>query len=214
MIETSRLPTGLRSVVLSEKIDFALEAGRAQPFKKSFTIIIFGIVWTLFTSIFVIAFLGPLFPGKEVYFESNGVPAAASPDDIVPILLPALIIGLFVLVGLGFLSWGIFLVYQKGGYFVATPTRLVNYRKGTIRSIDWEQFSGDIELSGNDKKGSISLQLRTGKLVSRNNSADRYVPDVIYISEIPNAFYIEEICRKRIKENDPTPSITDEKLDK
>ena len=74
-----------------------------------------------------------------------------------------------------------------------------------MRSIDWEQFSGDIEVSGNVNKGNVSLQMRTGKMVSKKNGPDRYVPDVIYMSKIPNAFEIERICRKRIKENDPTP---------
>ena len=86
--------------------------------------------------------------------------------------------------------------------------RLIHYHKGNIRSIDWEQFSGDIELSGNNQKGNISLQMRTGRMVSRKNGPDRYVPDVIYISKIPNVFEIEKICRKRIKENDPTPPTT------
>ena len=38
-----------------------------------------------------------------------------------------------------------------------------------------------------------------------NNRSDEYVPDVIYITGIPNVFEIEKICRTRIKENDPTP---------
>jgi len=50
--------------------------------------------------------------------------------------------------------------------------------------------------------------MRTGKMVSRKNGPDRYVPDVIYISEIPYVFEIEKICRARIKENDPTPPTT------
>jgi hypothetical protein len=36
---------------------------------------------------------------------------------------------------------------KKGGYFVGTQVRLIHYQKGIIRSIDWEQFSGDIEVS-------------------------------------------------------------------
>jgi hypothetical protein len=208
MIENTRLPEGLSSILGSESIDFAIKAGRAQPRKKSFPLILFGIAWTAFTSIFVIAFLGPLFLGKEVHFESNGVPTVASPDNLSPILVPALIIGLFVLVGIGMLSWGIYSMYKKGGYFVGTPLRLVQYQNGNIRSIDWEQFSGDIELSGNNQKGNISLQMRTGRMVSRKNGPDRYVPDVIYIAEIPYVFEIDRMCRKRIKENDPTPPIT------
>ena len=43
---------------------------------------------------------------------------------------------------------------------------------------------------------------------SRNKGADRFVPDIIYISGIKNVFEIEKKIRKRIKENDPTPKIT------
>jgi len=205
MIVNTRLPEDLSSNLGSESKDFAVKAGRDQPRKKSFSLILFGTVWTAFTSIFVIAFLGPLFLGKEVHFESNGVSTVASPDNLSPILVPALIIGFFVLVGIGMLSWGIYSMFKKGGYFVGTPMRLVHYKNGNIRSIDWEQFSGDIELSGNTQKGNISLRMRTGRMVSRKNGPDRYVPDVIYITEIPYVYEIEKICRKRIKENDPTP---------
>ena len=203
-----RMPQVLSSVIGSERKDFTVKAGRAQPLRTSISVILFGTFWTAFTSIFVITFLGPLFVGKEVHFESNGVPTVASPDNLGPILVPAIIIGFFVLIGIGLLSWGIRLLNKKGGYFVGTPTRLVHYQNGKIRSIDWEQFSGDIEIRGNRQKGNISLQMRTGRMVSRKNGPDRYVPDVIYISEIPDAFEIEKICRKRIKENDPTPPNT------
>ena len=181
MIEVSRLPKVLRSIVYSEEIDFAVKAGRAQPLKKSLYLIFFGFIWSAFTSIFVITFFGPIFLGREVHFES------------------------FVIVGIVMILWGVFSAMKKGGYFVGTPLRLVHFRKGNIRSIDWEQFSGDILLTGNEKKGNISLQLRTGQMVNNKNSSNRYVPDVIYISEIPHALEVVEICRKRIKENDPTP---------
>ena len=212
MIGITRLPEDLSSFVDSESKDFAVKAGRAQPRKNSYAFILFGTVWTAFTSIFVITFLGPLFFGKEVHFESNGVPTMASPDNLGPILVPALIIGVFVLIGIGMLSWGIYSMFKKGGYFVGTPMRLVHYQNGNIRSIDWELFSGDIEVNGNRQKGNISLQMRTGKMVSRKNGPDKYVPDVIYISEIPYVFEIEKICRTRIKENDPTPPTTGQNI--
>jgi hypothetical protein len=192
----------------SERKDFAVKAGRAQPLKKSLALVIFGTFWTAFTGIFVVAFLGPLFLGKEVHFEANGVPTVAGPGNLEPILVPALIIGFFVLIGIVMLLGGFYSMFKKGGYFVGTPMRLVHYYKGKMRSIDWEQFSGDIEVNGNIQKGNISLQMRTGKMVSRKNGPDRYVPDVIYMSKIPEAFEIERICRKRIKENDPTPPNT------
>ena len=202
------LPRDLNSMLGTERKDFAVKAGRAKPLKSSIALILFGTFWTAFTSIFVIVFLGPLFLGKEVHFESNGVPTVASPDNLGPIVVPAIIIGVFVLIGIGMLFGGFYSLFKKGGYFVGTPLRLIHYYKGKIRSIDWEQFSGDIEVSGNLEKGSISLKMRSGKMVSRKNGPDRYVPDVIHLSKIPNAFEIEKLCRKRIKENDPTPPNT------
>jgi hypothetical protein len=105
------------------------------------------------------------------------------------------------------LGGGIRSLFRKGGYFVGTSTRLIHSYKGKIRSIDWEQFSGDIELSGDTPTGSISLQMRTGRMVSKKNGPDRYVPDIIHITKIPYVFEIEKICRHRIKENDPTPAV-------
>jgi hypothetical protein len=105
-------------------------------------------------------------------------------------------------------SGGIYLMFKKGGYFVGTPTRFISFQKGKYRSVDWEQFSGDIQVTGDDQKGHITLGMRTGKMVSSKNGPDRYVPDELYISGIPDVFEIEQICRKRIKENDPTPSAT------
>lgn len=206
MIESYGLPGLLAQNLGSEKRDFAVMAARSQPLKMSMAIIVFGTVWLAFTSIFVFAFLGPVFAGREVHFLSNDVPTVAGPGNLKPLLLPALIIGIFVLAGLGMLSWGLRMLFKKGGYFVGTPTRLVHFRNGTIRSIDWEQFSGDIEVSGNEQKGNISLGMRTGKMVSQKNGPDRYVPDTIYISGIQDVYKVEQACRMRIKENDPTPS--------
>jgi len=195
MIENISLPQDLSVNIGSESKDFAVKASRAQPLKKSFSLIIFGTVWLAFTSIFLFSFL-----------TSNGAPTVADTGNLD--LMPVLIIGIFVLVGIGMLGFGIYSLFRKGGYFVGTPTRLVNYQKCNIRSIDWEQFSGDIKVNGNAQKGNISLKMRTGRMISRENGPDRYVPDVIYISGIPNVFEIEQICRKRIKENDPTPPTT------
>ncbi len=202
------LPKDLVFVIGDEKKEFVVKADRPHPLKKTIALIIFGVIWTGFTSIFVMAFLWPVFMGREVRFKSNGVPTVAGPDNLGPIIIPAIIISVFALIGLGMLFWGVFSIFKKGGYFVGTPTRLIHCHKGTVRSIDWEQFSGDIEVSSKGEKGNISLQMRTGKMVSRKNGPARYVPDVIYISGIPNVFEVEQICRKRIKENDPTPPAT------
>ena len=207
MIEMVRLPELLEMNIGSESRDFAVMARRSQPAKMSLGMIIFGTAWLAFTSIFVVAFLGPLFVGKEVHFSADNVPQVASPDNLGPITVPAMVIGVFVLAGLFLLGFGLYSLFRKGGFFVGTPTRLVHCNRGSIRSIDWEQFSGDIEVSGTRQKGSISLGMRTGRMVSRKNGPDRYVPDKIYITGVQNVFEIEQICRKRIKENDPTPPL-------
>jgi hypothetical protein len=205
MTENITLPPDLDAAIGSEKKDFAVKAGLAQPRNNSISKIRFGVAWTAFISIFVFTFLEPLLYGEEVNFVLNGVPTVASPDNLDSILMPAIIIGVFLLIGISMISWGIYSLFKKGGYFVGTPLRLVHYQNGNIRSIDWEQFSGEIEFNGNVDKGSISLQMRTGRMVSKKNGPDEYVPDVIYILEIPNVFEVEQICRRRIKENNPTP---------
>lgn len=58
----------------------------------------------------------------------------------------------------------------------------------------------------NAQKEDISMELRTGKMVSRKNKPDEYVPDILYILGVSNVLEIEKICRNRIKENDPTPA--------
>jgi hypothetical protein len=208
MIQVINLPANLRTVIGSEKREFAVKALHANPVKMSLFMLFFGIAWLLFSSIFVFVFLGPLFIGKEVHFTADDVPQVAGPGNLGPIIAPALIIGLFVVVGIGLVATGIRLLVKKGGYFVGTPTRLICYQGGAVRSIDWEQFSGDIEVKGDERKGDITLQMRSGKMVSSKNESDHYVPDTVYLSGIPDVFQVESICRERIKENDPTPVIS------
>jgi hypothetical protein len=203
------LPQTLIDYIGFEKKEFAIKASHSQPPKMSCFFILFGTFWLAFTSIFVVALLGPLFRGKDVQFTVNDVPAVAGPGNLAPIIGPAIFIGIFVLIGLILVSVGFYVLFKKGGYFVGTPTRMIHYHNGSIRSVDWEQFSGDIEITGNNQKGSITLGMRTGRMVSKKNGPDQYVPDTFYISGIQNAVEIEKICRQRIKENDPTPPATE-----
>jgi hypothetical protein len=200
---TQLLPTDLKSVIGTEKVNFSILAKRKEPLNKSLGLIIFGTIWSAFISIFVIAFLGPLFKGEEVHFKVNDEPTTGSWENFEPMLVPTLLIGLFVVVGIAILISGFYSLFQKGGLFVGTENRLIHYRNGTINTYDWEQFTGNMEI--NSKKEDMSMELRTGKMVSRKNESDKYVPDVLYISGVPNILEIERICRNRIKENDPTP---------
>ena len=203
MLEPISLPDKLIDIIGSESKDFAVKGGLAQPAKNSIAMIIFSLFWLAFTSIFFFAFLGPLLWGKETTGSGNFV---LSSDSMEGMIIPVIVIGIFAIVGLGMLALGLASLFKKGGYFVGTPTRLINFTKDSYRSIDWEQFSGDIQVNGKESKGTITLGMRTGKMVSSKNGPDRYVPDVFYMTGIPQVFEIEEICRRRIKENDPTPA--------
>jgi|GEM_PF-606595 len=205
-MENITLPPELLSFVNSEDIDFTVKAGRAQPLKQSFPLIILAVAFITFAIIAGFSFLGPIFQGKEVHFKYNGVPTVASPDKLEPIILPAIMLGVFLLSGIGIFLYGIYSIFKKGGYFVGTSTGLVHFQNGNIKFIDWKEFSGDIEITGNAQKGNILLRMRTGMMMRSRKSAPLYsdIPYFIYISEVPNVFEIAQICKKRIKENNPT----------
>lgn len=204
----AHLPPDLLMRLSNERKDFIVKATRAYPAKFSLFFIAFAIVWLLFTSIFFIAFFLPIFLGNEVNLTVNDVPTAASANNLEPLLIPAIVIGVFVLAGILVLVLGFRFAFKKGGYYIGTPERLIKYEKNTLHSYDWEQFNGNISVSGDNQKGNVALEMRTGQMVSRktkNREYEEYVPNIISMIGIDNALTVEQLCRKRIKENDPTP---------
>ena len=200
------LPLQLSASVGSEVQDFAVKAEHVQPFKKSIALVFFGLFWMIVVSSIAVAVIRPLLEGKEVHFIANGVPTVASPQNIAPMIVPGIVMVVCMLIGIFLFGFGLYFLLKKGGYFVGTSTRLVLYHNGTLRSIDWEQFSGNSEVSGSEQQGNLTLQLRTGKIVTRKRGRDQYVADRIDLAGIPNPFEIERICRQRIAEHDPTPA--------
>ncbi|MBD1262617.1 hypothetical protein HZY62_18620 [Maribacter polysiphoniae] len=202
------IPVDLKNIINPEQPDFIVKCRRNYPRKKAFSLLFFSLFWNVFVSIFVIAFIVPLVSGQEVHFTTNDVPTTGSLDNWEPVLVPALIIGLFVAVGIGMFLWALVLLFQKGGFFAGTETRLIKYRNGKITVKDWEQFSGNIQVKNKQIYGDLEMELRTGKMKSRNKGSDKFVPDIVYLSGVKNVFDIEKKCRLRIRENDPTPKIT------
>jgi hypothetical protein len=205
MIENISLPEEMLISIGSETKEFAVLSRHKKPVSQSIGRIFFGLFWLGFISIFVVLMVGPLFTTGEVTMQVNGVDQTASWSNLKPLLLPFIFLALFVGVGFFLLIPGIVSLFRKGGYFAGTPTRLVWYKKGNLKSMDWEQFTGVITVKGNNQRGNITLEMRTGSMVS-GKGGSRYVPDVVYMLGIPGAYDIEQICRKRMKENDPTKS--------
>ncbi len=200
MLGNATLPEELSKSLGSEAQDFAVKAERALPVRKCVSLIVLGLLWTVFMSMFWVTLLGPVLMGQEATFKVNGVQTAVGPGNLAPLLFPGLVIGVLTLAGLVFLLWGVVSLFREGGYFVGTASRLVFFKKGNIRSMDWGNFSGDIEVRGTDQKGDISLRMSSGKMESSRYGRDRYVADMIYMAGIPNIFEIEKIVRKRISE--------------
>jgi hypothetical protein len=204
MIESIPLPEELNIAIGSESIEFAVKGSRTQSIRTSMSSIIFGTVWTAFTLFIASMFLGSVL-NRNIISNISGMLASATGEDKKGIWFLLGFFGLFLTIGIFMIAKGIIPLFKKGGYFVGTPTRIVNFKRGQLNSSDWEQFNGNITVRGNNKNGSITLEMRTGYMVSQKGGS-RYVPNIVYISGIPNVYEIEQICRKRIKENDPTPS--------
>lgn len=204
----TEIPPDLKKLVANEKIDFCVKAKNDYPKRESYGMMIVGIAWMAFVGVFVFAFFGPLFQGKEVHFKSSGEPTVASLNNWKPLIMPGILIGIFFVIGLGLLIRAVFVMFKEGGYFVGTETRLIKCLNNKITITDWEQFSGNVELRNKNNFGDIEFKLRTGKIVTSKNNPDRFVPDVVYIAGINDVFEIEKLCQIRIKENDPTPVNT------
>ena len=195
------LPPELSTILGGETQDFMIKAQKAYPSGQSMGMIGFGLFWTLFISVFWIAFFGPLFTGHEVHFKSNGVPVTAGPENMGPLLVPGLIIVIFTIIGITMLAGGFKMLGAPGPWFVATPTRLLVWTPNQLRTINWEDFDGNLSVDGGRDNGTITIEMRSGHMVSQKNAPDRYVPDKIYIVGVPNALALEELCRKRINEH-------------
>ncbi|MEK7610290.1 MAG: hypothetical protein AAB468_00865 [Patescibacteria group bacterium] len=186
-----------------EKPDFVAHAKRATPLGGSIMMLFFAIVWLTISGFMTYIFVTQLFSGGEIHYELNGEPRTATKPGLI-LLFPAL----FDLIGL-FLLWiSLRGIFGGDAWFAGTPNRLVIYTKGGSRSIDWDQFNGDVAVSGNENLGNVNLAMRTGHYKSQKNRPERYVPDEIGMIQIERPYQIESLCRARIKEHDPTPTNT------
>jgi len=205
MLQSDELPEELNISLGSENREFAVKGTFAQPVIASGLNILFGAGWLGFTFLLMSFFLAPGFIKDAIQSFTSPEAADSVEGERLGYLFFIVFFGIFLSIGFYVVLKGIFSLFRSGGYFVGTPTRLVHFRKGKLRSCDWEQFTGDIIVRGNNKKGNITLVMKTGKMVRSKNSS-RFVPDLIYIAGTEGAIDIEQICKKRIKENDPTPA--------
>jgi hypothetical protein len=207
MIQNVELPEEINISLGSESRDFAVKSTLAQPILDSIYSILIGAGWLGFTLYLTSSFIGPEYSDYLINALKGTEAVTPNEGSLMGLIFFVVLFGIFVSVGLFKFLKGVFSLFRRGGYFVGTPARLVNFRNGKMISSDWDQFTGNIEVKGSNKKGNIKLLMRTGKMIKgMGKGSSKYVPDITFIAGIQGVYDIEQICRKRIKENDPTPS--------
>jgi hypothetical protein len=198
-MELTDLPNELYTVIGFESRDFTLKAGSLKPTGKSISGIIWGIIWMGFFSL--------LFFGIFDLNLSESVALGAIENRLInPAFYLLAFFGIFYLIGLIIIINSVVPLIKRGGYFVGTPDRLIHYRKGNIRSINWEQFTGHMKVRGSDQKGTLSMELRTGRI--KNQKGGRiFIPEIIFMTGIASVSDIEKLCLRRIKENSSNPDF-------
>lgn len=205
MISTS-IPNQLRTLIGSEKVDFVVKAQRDYPRDKAYKMLFFSIFWNFILSIVFIGSFKAFFKNIKLAYSIESLQIIVEVLHENLSLELELFFGLFMGIGVITLFSAGYYYLKKGGYFVGTATRLIKYRKGKIETTDWEQFTGNTKIKKKGTFGSLTLELRTGKMQSRSGeSGSRYIPDIIYLVGVENVLKIEKKCKTRIKENDPTP---------
>lgn len=199
------VPPEVQAAVAGERIDFVVKAKRRVDLRTSLVLLFVGVGLLAFMSLFFAAFFGPILLGGVSEFELNGEPVEARWGDWHLLWVPAFVIGIFTLIALGVLVAAIVSFLLPGKWFVGTARGLVIVGARERRVVDWEQFSGDVLVRGDDATGTLTLGLRTGRMVSSKNGPPRYVPDTIVIPAVAEAYAIEGLVRQRVRENDPTP---------
>lgn len=86
-------------------------------------------------------------------------------------------------------------IFSNGGYFVGTPTRLIHYKKGTIKTYVWELFTDEIKTDIDS--GDIDFTLKTGNF--QGSKQPIFVPDKIEIISAENVSKIERVAHERIR---------------
>ncbi len=201
MKDQSAFTPEIQSILGNEAVDFVVTANRAHSVKRSYLLIVSGFLWFLFMAMFGIAMLLPIVKGENVYFSNEQGSQVANLTHLTPIIIPAICVGILFFIGVGVFCYGLLIYFQKGGMFIGTPTRLITFRNNTIGITMWENFSGDIEIEGDNQNGNLFLGMRSGLLLRARRGAESYVPNVISMYAISGAFDVMDICNKRIKEN-------------
>lgn len=190
MITNAPLPSELQNAIIGEKVDFILKSSRLKPTGEALYFLFFSLFWLAISLTVGAGFFLPLIAGEPLDIEINDVPTTVTQDNMDVMIFPAIFIGIFVLIGLALLSYSFYASFATGGWFIGMPEGLSFYRKGKTEFTEWEKFRSDVEASGDEQKGKVTLNLRSRGLLT--------------IYGIPRPKEIAGICKQRIKGKEPS----------
>ncbi len=120
------LPPTLNNAIGSEGRDFVVKAGSLRPLRNSLSGIIAGIVWLAFFSLLFFGIFNVSFPEMVAR-------GAAENNRINQAYYIIAFFGIFYVIGFIIIGKAILPLIKRGGYFIGTPDRLIQYRNGIIR---------------------------------------------------------------------------------
>lgn len=197
-----QIPEILKQAIGNESTDFIIQTKRGTSVKGAVTLLIIGGFWTLINLIIDYSYLVQITSNKNMGLRfsdalvSNQLVSQGS--SLFDKIISGFAVSFFLLVGLIILGLGINSLLAKGSWFVGTPSRLISCKRNKIRSIDWREIKGGIDVKGDNNKGDVLIGLSSAfkdqwPVLSGNN--------FFYMLGIKDAFKIADVCRKRIKEN-------------
>jgi len=195
------LPDDLKTALVSESKDFVVNGRFAEPLWKPISNMVMGAFW-----LGVIFYIGIGFDLSNLSEDwlkevAAGLKQSAVNKDYPQLIFPIVFFGLFLSIGLWlFFFKGFRHLFKRRGIFVGTPTKLYNYKNGQTYYTKWVEFTGNIKVKGDDRKGTLIIERTTGYMMKRAHTSSVYVPYIAYIHGIQNANEIAKICKKRIAE--------------
>lgn len=197
-----QIPDILRQTIGNENTDFVIRTKRGTSIKGAAFLIILGSLWTLINLLIFISFIIQITSQTDMGLSVSSVLSAnqhvSLDSSLADKIKSGIGIGLFLVIGLVLLGLGINAFFAKGAWFVATPSRLISCRKNKIRSVDWREIKGGVDVSGDNDKGDVLIGLSSA---FKNQWPILSGGNFFYMIGIQDALKIADICRKRIEEN-------------
>jgi hypothetical protein len=198
----------IRSSLKAEAIDFTLKTARIMPFKDALKILGIGLILLIIASISVFYVSQIIFFEKEISFTINKTLIMIGSKNLAILIIPSIVFIAFELLSIFITASGIKYVFAEGGWYIGTPKEIIIYNNKKIKSIEWSEFSKKTKISGTDKDGNVTLQLKISNTSDKRNygwSIPFFKPKgKVYIAGIQNNLQIEKTIKKRIDENKDT----------